>query len=143
MCGDKVCSGLVQIISAAATNAEGDLIPDSEAAPRVDSVLRSLRRTPSGEPLGVLVSFDVELLGLRDEEILVRWSIWNESGPRRLFGDWLSSNVAYRLTASSEDDATSLDIWVPLPKGEGTYFVRLVLTADGTRLARRDTEPFR
>jgi hypothetical protein len=75
--------------------------------------------------------------------VLVGWSIWDAGSEHRLFGRWLATNLAYRLKASSEKDVASLDIWVPLPKDEGPFFVRLTLTADGTRLAHIDTDEFR
>ena len=142
MCGDSVCAGLVQFVAGAVTNSKGELIPESNVAPRFRSLLRNTRKTAKGDPLGVLVSFDVELLGLRNKEILLRWSIWKASGQGRLFGAWVSSNVAYRLKASAEDDATPLDIWVPLPKVGGSFVVELILTTDGERLARRKTPRF-
>jgi hypothetical protein len=141
-CGDRVCASVVPFVSGAATNATGDLIPENRVAPRLLSLLKSWRTSPTGDPLGVLVSFDVELLGLRDKDVLVRWSIWKTSGGQPLFGPWLSRNVAYRLKASAEEDATTQDIWVPLPKSGGSYFVRLILTADGNNLASGRTRTF-
>jgi hypothetical protein len=64
------------------------------------------------------------------------------SGGQPLFGPWLSRNAAYRLKASAEEDATTQDIWVPLPKSGGSYFVRLILTADGNNLASGTTPTF-
>jgi hypothetical protein len=141
MCGKSVCAHAAQLVAGAATDSEGNLIPLKDAGRRLVSLLRDTRKTAMGDPLGVLVTAEIELLGLRDEEILLRWQIWDDQG--RLFGDWLGTNVAYRMTASTEDDATSQDFWVPLPKGKtGRLHVRVFLTADGTILASSESRKF-
>jgi hypothetical protein len=142
MCGESVCEEAAQFVAGAATDSKGNPIPVRDAGRRLNSLLRKTRKTAAGDPLGVLVSADIELLGLRNEEILLRWEIWRPSG-QRLSPDWLSRNVAYRLTASAEEDATSQEFWVPIPKGGGSFYVKLTLTADGSNLASGRSPNFR
>jgi hypothetical protein len=135
---------------------EGNPVPPAVAAERVVSVLKDARRTqgkesgggeptgqePEGEPLGVVVTADLNLVGLRGKPVLLSWSMWQQGGKKRLYGTWLNRNLAYRLEATTDHDATTLDLWVPLPKTSGPYFVRIDLTASGLPLASADSQPF-
>jgi hypothetical protein len=55
---------------------------------------------------------------------------------------WLNRNLAYRLEATTDRDTTSLDLWVPLPRSPGPYFIRVNLTAADATLASADSQPF-
>jgi hypothetical protein len=90
----------------------------------------------------VVVTADLELAGLRGRPVLLSWSMWQKGGKVRLFGDWLNSNLAYRLEATSDRDTTSLDLWIPLPKSPGPYLVRVNLTAAQSPLASAESQPF-
>jgi hypothetical protein len=92
--------------------------------------------------LGELISVNVELAGLRDQPVLLSWSIFQEGSHTSLFGKWLSDFVTYRLEATTNDDTGTLEMWIPLPKLNGPFFVHLSLTADGAGLASADSGPF-
>ena len=84
----------------------------------------------------------MELAGLRDQPVLLSWSIFQEGSHTSLFGKWLSDFVTYRLEATTNDDTGTLEMWIPLPKLNGPFFVHLSLTADGAGLASADSGPF-
>jgi hypothetical protein len=99
--------------------------------------------TPAGEPLGVLVSADIELAGLGGRPVLLSWSMFQAAGDQRqLFGEWLNENLAFRLEATTDHDATTVDLWIPMPKDPGSYFIRLELATEEAALARADSESF-
>jgi hypothetical protein len=126
-----------------ALDLEGNPVAPGVAAERVVKVLKDARTTQRKEPLGVVVSVDVELAGLRDKPVLLSWSMWQKNGTtRRLYGNWLNRNLAYRLKASTDRDTATLDLWIPLPKPPGPYFVRMQLTASGSARASTDSQPF-
>lgn len=141
-CEQEVCPAMAPLIAAAATDETGAQVKSSTAAERLVGLLNDVRKSKdeTPEPLGALVTFEVELKGLRGKEVLVDWSIF--SAGKRLFGQWLANNLAYRLKARTESDIASMDVWVPMPKQAGPFRVRLTLTADGTRLTHTFTEPF-
>jgi hypothetical protein len=126
-----------------ALDLEGNPVAPGVAAERVVKVLKDARTAQRKEPLGVVVSVDVELAGLRDKPVLLSWSMWQKNGTtRRLYGNWLNRNLAYRLKASTDRDTATLDLWIPLPKPPGPYFVRMQLTASGSARASTDSQPF-
>jgi hypothetical protein len=133
------------------TDEKGNPVPPDVAAERVIKLLSQVRRTtgeqpsgekPKGEPLGVVVSTNLELVGLRGKPVLLSWSMWQQGGKKRLFGNWLNTNLAYRLVATTDHDTGTLDMWVPLPKAPGSYFIRVKLTADRSPLASADSTLF-
>ena len=93
-------------------------------------------------PLGELVSVNLELVGLRGQPILLSWSIFHEGSQANLFGKWLSDFASYRLEATTNDDTGTLEMWIPLPKQHGPFFIHLSLTTDGAGLASADSGPF-
>jgi hypothetical protein len=94
------------------------------------------------DPLGELVSVNLELVGLRGQPVLLSWSIFQEGGHTNLFGTWLRDFVAYRLEATTNDDTSTLEMWIPLPKLPGPYFTHLSLTTDGAGLASVNSDVF-
>ena len=128
------------------TAPNGDPVPPDVAAERVVQLLKGARSTgggqPGGEPLGVVISADLELAGLRGKPVLLSWSMWQQGGKKRLYGNWLNRNLAYRLEATTDRDTTTVDLWVPLPKSPGPYFIRVNLTAGKAPLASADSPPF-
>ena len=94
------------------------------------------------EPLGELVNVNVELSGLRGQPVLLLWSIFQKGGQSNLFGKWLSDFVAYRLAATTNDDTGTLEMWIPLPKQPGPYFIHLTLTTSGANLASMNSGLF-
>ena len=94
------------------------------------------------QPLGELVSVNLQLVGLQGQPVFLSWSIFQERGPSHLSGKWLKNFVAYRLEATTADDTGTLEMWIPLPRKHGPYFVRLTLTTGGASLASTDSGPF-
>ena len=94
------------------------------------------------QPLGELISVDLELAGLQGQPVFLSWSIFQKDGPGQLSGRWLNSFVAFRLEATTNDDSGTLEMWIPLPKPKEPYFIRLALTTGSASLASTDSDPF-
>jgi hypothetical protein len=141
---DDIGAALGPIVSAKSVSPDGEPVDPAIAADRVLQVLRDARRAPTAEqePLGVVVNADLELVGLRGKPVELSWSMWQMGGDVRLHGDWLNSNLAYRLEAATDSDTVSIDLWVPLPSQPGPYFVEVDLIAKSARLASARSEPF-
>jgi hypothetical protein len=67
--------------------------------------------SPSTSTSSPAVTADLELAGLRGKPVLLSWSMWQQGGNKRLYGDWLNRNLAYRLEATTDRD-TTLDLWI-------------------------------
>ena len=100
------------------------------------------RSSAKWQPLGELVSVDLELAGLKGQPVFLSWSIFQEHGPSHLPGKWLGNFVTYRLEATTNDDTGTVEMWIPLPKQHGPYFLRLTLTTGGATLASMNSSPF-
>jgi len=95
------------------------------------------------EPLGAVISANIELDGLRGKHVMLYWSMWQQGGNTRLFGQWLSSYAGFKLTATTDKDTGSINFWLPLPKAHGQYFIRLELRLqNGAQLASGDSNSF-
>jgi hypothetical protein len=93
--------------------------------------------------LGELVSVNLELVGLQGQPVLLAWSIFQQGDKTNPFGKWLGGDfVVDRLEATTNDDTTALEMWIPLPKLPGPFVIRLSLSADGADLASTDSSPF-
>jgi len=146
-CGDGVpCVDPVTLdylVTANALDRGGDVVPPDVAAARVLALLGTARAGPAaGEPLGVVVTTELDLVGLRDEPALLTWSMWRQGGDVRLYRAWLDEDLAYRLRSTTDHDTVTLDLWVPLPTDPGPYVVRAALEASGSALARTESPPF-
>jgi hypothetical protein len=160
--GDR-CPVTVLAIYPVPLDPHGGVAPPVVAAKRLIRILTQTR-TVSGEsgnqsgggpgnqsgapsnkrdPLGELVSVNVELAGLQGQPVLLSWSMFPEGGHAHLFGNWLKNVAAYRLEATTNDDTGTLEMWIPLPKPPGPYFIHLSLTTlDGASLTSMDSGPF-
>jgi hypothetical protein len=143
------CDAILPLISAASINADGDPVGDQTTEDRLVELLRHTRTVLVGsggtrhrEPVGVEVTFLIELAGLRDEDVYIRWSIHEAGSMHRLFGKWLATNVAYRLKVNSDDTTRTRNIWVPLPRTKGPFFARLYVASEGDILSFYDTKRF-
>jgi len=144
--------------------ADGDVVEGddgAEPASRTEAIqsankfLRALRGTrvrrsssASGsvtqEVLGVTVSFDLQLEGLKGRHSYVRWSLYSARGNRRVPRDWLINRRVLSLQGKANEDRASKEFWVPLPRAKGPFFVRVSAYDDqGSRLTYEDTKPFR
>ena len=95
------------------------------------------------QPLGELINVNLELSGLQGQQVFLSWSIFPKNGVNHLSKNWLGEFIAYRLVATTNDDTGSLQLWVPLPKQLGSYFVHVnLMTAEGVNLASMDSNPF-
>jgi hypothetical protein len=145
---DGVCAVALQLITAASTDPEGDPVPKDVAVRRLIGLLNATRTTitPSGDtvPQGVELAFNVQLLGLEGRRVFITWSVFERNSRDRLFGNWLRTNTSYRLKARDDDDPVDLNIWVPLPKERGRYFVRIWAYVDDDRepIQHRDSPRF-
>jgi hypothetical protein len=92
--------------------------------------------------LGELVSVNFQLTGLRDKVVFLKWSIFQKGGQSHLFGKWVDHFVAYRLQATTDDDTGTLEMWVPLPKVPGPYFLHLDLNIGAASLSSADSDLF-
>jgi hypothetical protein len=118
-------------------------VPPQTVVDRVLKILKDSRTVGGGrEPIGVLVSADVELAGLHGKPVTLTWSMYQVDGETRLHGNWLNENLAYLLQARSNRETTSVDLWIPLPLAPGSYCIRIELASDGSPLASRDSPPF-
>jgi hypothetical protein len=94
--------------------------------------------------LGAIVDFDITLRGFRDRRANVRWSLFDTGGGGPVPHEWLKGQVALWLEGQAQTDSGSGTFWVPLPKNEGPFFVRLgVYDEDGDRLDYEDTQSVR
>jgi hypothetical protein len=90
------------------------------------------------------VNFDVTLTGFRDRRANVRWSLFDARGGGPVPPEWLKGQVALWMEGQAQTDSGSGTFWVPLPKSEGPFFVRLgVYDEDGDRLDYEDTQSVR
>jgi hypothetical protein len=94
------------------------------------------------QPLGELVSVNLELAGLKGQTVVLSWSIYPENGSNSLPKQWLGDFVAYRLVATTDDDTGTLDMWIPLPRQQGPYFIRATLALGDADLASMSSGPF-
>jgi hypothetical protein len=126
---------------------DGTPVEPEVAAERLVKLLRNTRRTDGGgsrarEPLGVFVTVNLDLIGLRDREVLLSWSMVGGNEAERVHGDWLNDNLAYVLKATSDRDSTFQLIWIPLPRSSGPFRVQVHLKIDGAPLASQASDPF-
>jgi hypothetical protein len=135
------CKAVAAIVGATGASADA----------RARAVLRALRHTrstskgPGGrrKPEGVEVSFVVMLEGGPGRRADVRWSLRRARGEGRLPYSWLYNHRVLELKGQAATDSASADFWVPLPKDQGPYKLRIaVYDGDGTRLTYRDTHQF-
>jgi hypothetical protein len=141
--GGSVPSDFIAIGNAIGPN--GEPVDPATAAQRIAKVLADTRHGTSvtePEPLGVVVSTDLELTGLRDKVLTLSWSMWQGAGGVRLSGEWLNDNLAYRIEPRTDHATTTLDVWIPLPREPGSYFVRVDLRSGATRIDSGESERF-
>jgi hypothetical protein len=137
--------GLIAAAASSATDENGDPVSADVAAERVVKLLHKTRTQPLGgklDPLGVLLTINVELEGLRNQPVLLTWRMFQAGGNTPLFGNWLGTTPAYRLDASTDHDTASFDLWVPLPRERGQYTVSLLLSSDRAILASEESPAF-
>ena len=98
--------------------------------------------SPKRQPLGELIGVNLELAGLQGQPVYLSWSIFQQRGTGHLSEKWLGNFVAYRLEATTNDDTGTLEMWVPLPRHRGPYFIQLTLSTGSASLASMKSGPF-
>lgn len=107
-------------------------------------MLRGTRTGSANEPVGVSVNFTLTLRGLKGEPTDVRWSLYDARGRGRVPRDWLVNRRALTARAESDSDSASGSFWVPLPRRQGPFFVRVSVFGQGDRqLDFADSKRFR
>jgi len=92
--------------------------------------------------VGLRISVNLEVVGLRGEPLILSWSVLQRSGDTALPKAWRSTNLGYRLQATSDKDSGNVDFWVPMPKARGQYYVGVVLSTNEARLAEAESPDF-
>jgi hypothetical protein len=151
-CSTPSCKVLSKIVINYSTDSKGNEVPPDVAAKRLTEVLTDTRNVVSNKKgqgsegnrdlLGELISVDFQLEGLRDKPIFLKWLIFQKGGQNHLFGNWATHFVAYRLEATTEDDTGTLEMWIPLPKVPGPYFLQLDLSTERAGLASAESDLF-
>lgn len=126
---------------------EGNPVPPQEAARRLVRVLGHTRTVQTKEgkhdPLGVLVTANVALEGLKGRELGVFWEVWSQDGASRLYDRWLEEVPVSRIAAEREQDSGAFQFWVPMPKKPGEYVIHVIIK-EGERLLVIDrSDPFK
>jgi hypothetical protein len=138
--------------------AAGESMSDEPAPGRpIIAILRGTRTRPvpasaglsdraeglETEPVGVIVSVALTLVGLEDEDVSVYWSLYHARDGGRVPRAWLVNRRASTAHADAGTDRRASTFWVPLPKLRGPFYVRLSAVAeDGTVLDYQNTQPF-
>jgi hypothetical protein len=135
------CQAVSYMVAASSVDIDGNPVPPDVAAERVLEILRNAR-TDGDEPLGVVVTTDLDLAGLRGETVFLTWEMFGLGGSTQLHGEWLNENLAYRIEPRSDHDTATVDLWIPLPPDPGPYVVRVKATYAGSGLASAQTGPF-
>jgi len=125
---------------------------DSKASPEaMQEVLQGSRLSvatatgsqPKLAPLGVVVNFTVEVEGYKGKRTPLRWSLFDAGTRARMPQEWLRDREAIKFVPEASVDRASSEVWVPLPRERGRYYVRLELFDDkGGRLDFADSERF-
>ena len=98
---------------------------------------------------GMLIKPLVELTGLKDQIVQLRWSMYSADSDRMVPSDWYPAGLPLSLPEyipTHQQDTWVFDHWLPYPRANGKFFVRLELVAqDNARfksLGYGDTKPF-
>lgn len=126
----------------------GNPLPPAVAAKRLAARFAAGRSAPlhgKRDPVGALVTVNMDLQGLRGQHLLLFWRLFPKAGTRPLPHGWWKTTVAYRLTPGTDHDSASVDMWVPVPKAKGPYTINLIMALEGNdaRLASYDTAAFK
>jgi hypothetical protein len=134
------------LVTVDAVDENGNPVPPQEAAKQLAVRLAMVRSTPTPEgqdPLGMRVTVNLEIEGLRDQTLLLYWRLV-QAGPTQVPGAWAEWVPAAEIIAASERDGGFATMWVPLPDEPGPYRAEVVLMQESSsaRLNSQLTEPF-
>jgi hypothetical protein len=136
------CETIGGVVEGAATDENGNQVDPAVQARRVLEIIDDARKSSGGEPVGVLVTVDAVLVGLRDEPVQLRWAMWQATGGGRLHGGWLNDHLVYRMRPDTDRDSATVDLWIPLPKTAGPFVVDVIASAGGADLAKDRSDGF-
>ena len=116
---------------------DGVGLDSAQIAERLADALRDVEwqgEADQKDPRGWVVAVNLDVSGLKDVPLLLTWSLDGLDVPV----NWAATNVAYRLTPTTDHDAGSVEVWVPNLVQPGDYNVNLELAreSDGTVLTR-------
>jgi hypothetical protein len=93
------------------------------------------------EPVGVALNFNLTLENLKGRTVTVRWSMYRLGAGAPLPHDWLVNRRIFMERLERSSQTVSRQFWVPLPRRQGQYFVRLSAWDADKRLDFEDTKP--
>jgi hypothetical protein len=98
---------------------------------------------------GLLIKPTIELTGLKGKSVQLNWSMYSVDAERLVPPEWYSPNLSLsgpNYTPKLQKDIWVVEHWIPYPKSQGDFFIRLELAVkDGTSmtsLGYADTQPF-
>jgi hypothetical protein len=112
-----------------------------------DASLTVIEKPPSYKPqtMGNVISYKLEMEGFAQKTVRVYWSVYQASG-QRIADETLTDQIGWPsnlFEARRRVDVVSGDAFVPLPKTDGIYFVKVgVWDGEGKRLDTVDSEEF-
>jgi hypothetical protein len=107
-----------------------------------DAVLPGRYSDRELQRLGNFLSCRVRLRGYADQEVLVRWTIYDAERKQELQGQEFTQ-VPLKLTPETQDHSGLEHVWVPLPNLTGTFFIKITLEDHrSVVLDERDSEAF-
>jgi hypothetical protein len=121
-------------------------VEPAAAAQKVVTLFATSRGETTGHtvhPLGVMITFEADLVGFAGTPATIRWSLFSANPAQHLDPEWYRTVPILRVTPDTNDDRFSSQFWVPEPRRRGDYFVRLeVDSADGLPRTYSDSPVF-
>jgi hypothetical protein len=125
------------------TGPDGEPLDPQQAADAVVAVFAQARTEPvSHDALGMMVTADLQVVGLRGQPLVLSWSLLRAGGKTPLPAAWRGTTTSSRLVPSTDSDTGVSEVWVPLPRADGSYVAQLSLRLDGALLAQALSPPF-
>ncbi len=119
-----------------------DPIAAARALERALAESRGQIRDNKFYPLGVTVSYTVELAGFAHREAILEWSLWSKSTHRPLPKRWLREVIAMQIKPEADDESFVSRFWIPYPPPHGNYVVHLTLyDSKGVAHGEAETAP--
>lgn len=95
-----------------------------EVAQQLEAALAQVETKTTGthrDPLGFVISVDFDVQGFKGDNLLLTWALDGQDTPSQ----WRADTLAYRLTATTNDDRGSVEIWVPDLVRPGPYSINV------------------
>jgi hypothetical protein len=117
------------VLTIDAVSEDGQQVAPQEAAKRLAVRLSTVRSAHTGtkrDPLGMRVTVNLEVEGLRGQVLILYWHLV-QTGPTPVPDAWADWIPAARIVASTDRDAGFSTMWVPLPKERGPWSAEIAL----------------